>query len=48
MSGDGMLRITPEMEEDEILLTCAEAVLEALPDRVIKQPKSVAPRQRLI
>ena len=42
MSVDGMLRITPEMGEDEILQACAEAVLEASPDSVIKQLEQAA------
>jgi len=42
MSDDSMLRITPEMGEDEILQACAEAVLEASPDSVIKQLEQAA------
>ncbi len=32
-----MLRITPEMSEDQVLQACAEAVLETAPDSVIRQ-----------
>lgn len=42
MTSDGMLRITPEMGEDEILQACAEAVLETSPDSVLKQLEQVA------
>lgn len=34
---DGLLRITPEMGEDDILQALAEAVLETSPDSVLKQ-----------
>ena len=42
MSGDGMLRITPDMGEEEILEACAEAVLETSPDSVVKQLERAA------
>ena len=37
MVGDDVLKITPEMSEDEILQACAAAVLESSPDDVRKQ-----------
>ncbi len=37
MTGDDVLKITPDMSEDEVLQACAEAVLEASPDDVRKQ-----------
>ena len=37
MTNDNMLRITPEMEENEILQACAEAGLETSPDSVLQQ-----------
>jgi hypothetical protein len=42
MSGDDMLKITPEMGEDEILQACAEAVLESSPDSVLEQLEQAA------
>lgn len=45
MTIDGKLRITPEMSEDEILQACAEAVLEASPDSVVKQLEQAAKEQ---
>jgi hypothetical protein len=35
-SGD-VLKITPDMSEDEIFQVCAEAVLESSPDDILKQ-----------
>ena len=37
MAGGGVLRITPEMSEDEIIQACAEAILESSPDDVLVQ-----------
>ena len=37
MAGGDVLKITPDMSEDEILQACAEAVLESSPDDVRKQ-----------
>lgn len=42
MPSDSVLRITPEMDEDEILQACAEAVLESSPDDVLKQLEQAA------
>ena len=42
MKSDGMLRISPEMGEDEILQACAEAVLETSPDSVLMQLEQAA------
>lgn len=42
MSDDGVLRITPDMDEDEILQVCAEAVLESSPDSVVEQLRQAA------
>jgi len=42
MTSDGMLRITPDMGEDDILQACAEAVLETSPDSVLKQLEQAA------
>lgn len=42
MTDDSMLRITPEMGEDEILQACAQAVLETSPDSVLKQLEQAA------
>ena len=37
MTGSDVLKITPDMSEDEILQACAEVVLESSPDDVLKQ-----------
>ena len=37
MTRSSMLRITPEMDEDDILQACAEAVLETSPTSVLEQ-----------
>ena len=42
MSSDNVLRITPEMGEDDILQACAEAVLEASPGSVVQQLEQAA------
>jgi len=42
MTSNGMLRITREMGEDEILQACAEAVLETSPDSVLEQLERAA------
>ena len=42
MSGDNMLRITPDMDEEDVLHACAEAVIEASPDSVIAQLEQAA------
>ncbi len=42
MNGDNMLRITPDMDEEEVLSACAEAVIEASPDDVIAQLEQTA------
>ncbi len=42
MTKDGVLRITPQMSEDEILQACAEAVLEESPEEVLEQLQKAA------
>lgn len=42
MTGDGTLRITPEMSEDEIFQVCAEAVVEEAPKHLQEQLEKVA------
>ena len=42
MTSNGMLRITPEMGDDETLQACAEAVLETSPDSVLEQLEQAA------
>jgi hypothetical protein len=37
MADDAILKITPGMNEDEILQACAEVVLEHSPDDILKQ-----------
>lgn len=42
MTQDNMLRITPDMSEEDILLACAEAVLDGSPPFVIEQLERAA------
>lgn len=42
MTQDGMLRITPDMGEDDILQACAEAVLDESPPFVLEQLERAA------
>lgn len=42
MTQDGMLRITPDMGEDDILQACAEAVLDGSPPFVLDQLERAA------
>ncbi len=37
MTGEATLRITPDMNEDEIIQACAEAVVEESPDDIVAQ-----------
>ncbi|MGI9486369.1 MAG: hypothetical protein ACR2RF_10925 [Geminicoccaceae bacterium] len=42
MESGGVLKITPDMSEDEIIQACAEAVLDNAPDDVRKQLDAAA------
>lgn len=37
MAGEDLLKITPEMSEDEIIQACAAAVLDSSPDHIRTQ-----------
>jgi len=45
MTGDNVLKITPDMSEDDVLQACAEAVLESSPDSVLEQLEQAAREQ---
>lgn len=45
MTDDSVLKITPDMTEDDILQACAEAVIETSPPDVLQQLDKAAREQ---